>query len=108
MVSSAIGNRLNFSHFVHRRGVYSVYLGLHPYLPNGSRSGLEIKMEFHEGALLLSTLLALYRYYFAFSLLSVSLMLSIFLCPQHFVVQLGEHMTKTVCAKIYPPVAGSY
>ena len=38
--------------------VDDVSLGLHPYLPNGGRSRMEIKVEFHEGAILLSTLLA--------------------------------------------------
>ena len=71
MVSYAIGERLISLNCYHSRGSYSVCLGLHPYLPDGSRSGLETEMEFHEGAILLSTLLALYRYAWAFSLLSV-------------------------------------
>jgi len=40
--------------------MYDISLGLHPYLRNGGRSRLEIKVEFHEGAVPLSTLLAVY------------------------------------------------
>ena len=52
-------------------GVYDVPLGLPPYLRNGSRSRVEIKVKFHEGTVPLSTLLALYRIHLACSLLSV-------------------------------------
>ena len=41
-------------------GVCVVPLGLHPYLRNGGRSRMEIKVEFHEGVVPLSTLLAIY------------------------------------------------
>ena len=44
-------------------GMYDVRLGLHPHLRNGSRSHLEIKVELHEGAVPLPTLLAFYRYH---------------------------------------------
>jgi len=50
--------------------VHTIYLGLHTYIPNGGRSRLEIEMEFHEGAVSLSTLLAVYRYRLAHSLSS--------------------------------------
>ena len=60
MVSSVLGKQFKFSYSRHSRRVYDIYLGLHPYLRNGGRSGLEIGVEFHEGAVLLATLLALY------------------------------------------------
>jgi len=41
-------------------GVCDVHLGLHPYLQVGGRSRLESKVEFHEGAVPLSALLAFY------------------------------------------------
>ena len=41
-------------------GVRSVPLGLHPHLWNGGRSRLEIKVEFYEGVVPLSAVLALY------------------------------------------------
>ena len=40
--------------------VYDISLGLHHYLQNGGRSGVEIKVDFHEGVVSLSTLLDLY------------------------------------------------
>jgi len=42
------------------RMFYHSYLGLLPYLRNGGRSRLEIEVEFHEGAIPLSKLLALH------------------------------------------------
>ena len=42
------------------RSVFSVNLGLHPYLQDGGRSCLEIKVEFHEGAVSLSALHSFY------------------------------------------------
>ena len=42
------------------RGIYDVYLGLHSYFHDGGRFCLEIKVEFHEGAVPLSALLAFY------------------------------------------------
>jgi len=42
------------------RGVYDVHLGLHSYLQDGGRSRLDIKVEFHEGTVPLSALLAFY------------------------------------------------
>ena len=42
------------------RGIYNVYLGFHSYLQDGGRFCLEIKVEFHEGAVPLSALLAFY------------------------------------------------
>ena len=41
-------------------GVCAAPLGLHPHLWNRGRSHVEIKVEFHEGAVPFSTLLALY------------------------------------------------
>ena len=42
------------------RSNYDVLLGLHPYLRNGSQSCMEIKVEFCEGVIPLSALLAVY------------------------------------------------
>jgi hypothetical protein len=42
------------------RGIYDVHLGLHSYVQDGGRSRLVIKMEFYEGAVPLSALLAFY------------------------------------------------
>ena len=52
-------------------GVCAISLGLHSYLRNGGRSRVEIKVEFHEGVVPLSTLLALYWYNFGVSHWSV-------------------------------------
>jgi len=52
--------RLRSSDSRDSRGTYDVHLGLHSYLQDGGRSRLEIKVEFHEGALPLSALLAFY------------------------------------------------
>jgi len=41
------------------RSVCGVPLGLHPHFWNGGRSRLEIKVDFYEGPVSLSTLLAL-------------------------------------------------
>ena len=53
------------------RGICNVHMGLYHYLHNGGRSRLEIKVEFYEGLIPLSTLLALYWYCFPCSLSSV-------------------------------------
>ena len=42
------------------RSNYDVPLGLHPHLRNGGQSRMEIKVEFYEGVIPLSTLLAVY------------------------------------------------
>ena len=78
-VNAAIGNQLSISDFRHSHGVCDVPLGLHPYLRNGGRSCLEIKVEFHERAVPLSTLLALYWSHFACPL-SLVWWVSYFLC----------------------------
>ena len=52
--------KLNSSDSRDSRGVYDVHLGLYSYLQDGDRSRLDIQVEFHEGAVPLSTLLALY------------------------------------------------
>ena len=52
--------KLNSSDSRDSCSVYYVYLGLHPYLQDGGRSRLEIKVEFHEGAVSLSALFACY------------------------------------------------
>jgi len=49
-------------------GIYDVHLGLYPYLQDGSRSRLEIKVEFHEGVVPLSALLACHWHRLAFFL----------------------------------------
>jgi hypothetical protein len=41
-------------------GLYNIYLGLYPYVQHGARSGLEIEVDSHEGAVHLSTLPAVY------------------------------------------------
>ena len=51
--------------------VYDVLLRLHPYLPNGGWFRIEIKVEFHKGAILLSTLLAVCWYHLSCSHSSV-------------------------------------
>ena len=51
---------LNSSDPPDSRGVYDVHFGLHSYLQDGGRSRLEIKVEFYEGAVPLSTLLTFY------------------------------------------------
>ena len=56
--------------------MYDIPLGLHTYLRNGGQSRLEIKVEFHEGAVPLSTLLALYGSHLAFSLVSLMCFIS--------------------------------
>ena len=53
---------------VHSRILYYTHLGLHPYLQNGGRFGLEIQVDFYEGTVLVPTLLNLRRYQFAPSL----------------------------------------
>ena len=53
--------RLVLSNSCHSHGLYDLFLGLHPYVQHGSRFGLEIEVEFHEGAVPLSTLPAIYR-----------------------------------------------
>jgi len=65
----SLENNLNkFPHPPHSCSIYDIYMGLHPYLRNGGRSGLEIEVEFHEGAILVSTILALCRYHLAYSI----------------------------------------
>ena len=70
----------SFSDFWYSGGMYDVPLGLHPYLGNGGRSRLEIEVEFHEGAVPLSTLLALYWTYLACSWMSVWCVSYLFFC----------------------------
>jgi hypothetical protein len=72
MVSPTVGKIIAIVKFHHSRGLYDLYLGLHPYLQNGGRSSLEIKVELHERAVPPSTLLTLYQYCFPRHLLSVS------------------------------------
>ena len=99
-------NNWNYSQFHHSRGLYDVCLGLHHYLQNGGRSGLEIQVDFHEGAVPFSTLLAIYRYRLAHRLLSVR-------CVLHninlisFVDQTGGSFSKTACWKMYYASGGS-
>ena len=62
--------QLSLSNPRHSHGFYDIYLGLHPYVQHGGGSGLEIEVEFHERAVPLSTLPAIYRYHHE-SLLSV-------------------------------------
>ena len=50
----------SLSNSCHSHGLYNIYLGLHPDIQHGGRSGLEIKVEFYEGAVPLSTLHAIY------------------------------------------------
>ena len=49
------------SHSSRSRCRYNIYLGLHPYVKHGARSGLEIAVDSHEGAVPFSTLPAIYR-----------------------------------------------
>ena len=63
----ATGKRFRLSDSRHSRDMYPISLGLHSYLQNGGRAGLEIKVESYEGAVLGSTLHALYRYHLACS-----------------------------------------
>ena len=51
---------MNTSDFHDSHGLYGVPLGLRPHLWDGGRSRLEIKVEFYEGVVPLSALLALY------------------------------------------------
>jgi hypothetical protein len=52
----------------HSCSVHAIYLGLHTDIQNGGWAGLEIKVDFHEGAVFIPTLLAIYRYRLARSL----------------------------------------
>jgi len=62
--------QLSPSNSCHSHGLCDIYLGLRPPVQRGGRSGLEIKVEFHERAVPLSTLPAIYQYHHS-SLLSV-------------------------------------
>jgi len=53
--------QLNPSDSSRSRRLYNIYLGLHPYVQHGARSGLEIAVDYHEGAVPFSTLPAIYR-----------------------------------------------
>ena len=81
----------------------NVPLGLHPYLRNGGRSRLEIKVEFHEGAVPLSTLLAFYRTHFVCSLLWVWCR-SIFSCSIFFSQGTWEGFRWKLCVGRYCPL----
>ena len=85
--------------------VFDVHLGLHPYLQDGGRSRLEIQVEFHEGVIPLSTLLAFYWYDFSGFISSV-------LCPlsflsSFFLGQTGANLTETTCWKLTYASGGS-
>jgi hypothetical protein len=49
------------SHSSRSRCLYNIYLGLYPYVRHGGRSGLEIAVDSHEGAVPFSTLPTIYR-----------------------------------------------
>ena len=62
---------------------------------------MEIKVEFHEGVVPLSTLLTLCRYHiFFFSLVSL-IWFPIFLCLIFHIAQMAEIPTEIECQKIY-------
>jgi len=52
--------KMRSSDYYNSHGSYDIYLGLHPYLQDGGQSCLEIQVEFHEGIVPLSALLAFY------------------------------------------------
>ena len=87
--------------------MYDVYLGLHPYLRNGGRSRVEIKVEFREGVIPPSTLLALYGYHVVFCHLSVR-------CAYYpailtfFVAQMGQILRETGCRRASYASGGSH
>jgi hypothetical protein len=83
----------------HSHGVYDVPLGLHAYLRNGGRSRLEIQVEFHEGAVPLSTLLGLYCSHSDDHLLSVR-RVSYLPLVNLFLDQVGKILKETGCRKI--------
>jgi len=99
--------RLRSSDSRDSHGVYDVHLGLHSYLQDGGRSRLEIKVEFHEGPVPLSALLAFYWHRLACSLSSVW-------CPSYrfsshfFLGQTGENLTEATCWKVTSASGGSY
>ena len=72
--------KLSSSDYHDSRGIHDVHLGVHCYLQDGGRSRLEIKVEFHKGAVPLSALLAFYWHYCAYSLSSVRCLSSFLLC----------------------------
>ena len=89
----------SLSNYYHSHGRYNIYLGLHPYFQHGGRSGLEIKVEFHEGPVPLSTLPAIYRYH-PLSILSVSFS-SISLSQMIFALDAtGINLTRTACRRL--------
>ena len=63
--------KLRFSDSCDSHSVFDVHLGLHPYLQDGGRFRLEIKVEFHEGAVPLSALFAFYWHRLGCSISSV-------------------------------------
>ena len=87
--------------------IYNIYLGLHPYVQHGARSGLEIEVDFHEGAVHFSTVPAIYRdrWYSPLSILFAPYLLTLNI----FVLdQTGGGLTKTVCWNLSFSGGGSY
>ena len=88
------------------RGVFDVHLGLRPYLQDGGRSCLANKVEFHEGAVPLSALLAPYWHRWAYFLSSVWYLS--YLLYSLFLGQTGANLTEATCWKLCFATGGSY
>ena len=80
--------------------MYDVLMGLYPYPWNGGRARVEIRGEFHEVAVPLSTLLALYRCRVVFCHLSVRCVAYLPISP-FLVGQMRGISRETGCRRVF-------